>query len=210
MAKGIDRRSLITVVAGALVAASLPRRAFAMPTVDEITDDPALPVLGNASGSATIAFFVDYQCPYCKICYGQIMKLLAEDADVRVVVKDWPIFGGVSVYAARAVVASASHQNHPLVVDALMNEKRRLSKRSVRRIVAEAGVESGDLDGRIAAGQPGIDDLLNRNISHAHELGLKGTPGLLVGPVLYRHGLGVDKLRQALAFARTGEGEYPT
>jgi len=210
MGTTINRRTLLAGTIGALASATLPGTAIALPSVEEIANDPAIPAIANPQGDVTIVEFVDYQCPYCKLAYGEIMKLVAEDPGVRVVMKDWPIFGGVSVYAARAMAASAGDTNYPAAVAGLMANNRYLSKGRVERILGDAGVESAGLKERIAARQPGIDTLLNRNIAHARALGLTGTPGLLVGPILYKHGLGLDKLRTAVAFVRSGEGIYPT
>jgi protein-disulfide isomerase len=210
MEKALNRRTLIAGTAGVLASAALPRWAAALPSIEEIANDPAIPALANPQGDITLVEFVDYQCPYCKLCYLEIMKLVAEDPGIRLVMKDWPIFGGVSVHAARAMVASFGDRNYPSAVAGLMANNRYLSKRRVERILREAGIERTDLEESIASGQPGIDALLDRNIAQAHALGLTGTPGLLVGPILYKHGLGIEKLRRAVAFVRSGEGSYPT
>jgi hypothetical protein len=92
----------------------------------------------------------------------------------------------------------------------MMANNRYLTERRINRILGEAGIAGPAVGQRIAAGQPEVDELLYRTNDQARALGLKGTPGLLVGQVLYRHGLGVEKLRRAVAFVRTGEGTYPT
>jgi hypothetical protein len=63
---GINRRHLIAGATGLLASASLPWFAFALPSVDEVAHDPAIPALANPQGDVTIAEIVDYQCPYCK------------------------------------------------------------------------------------------------------------------------------------------------
>ena len=66
----------------------------------------------------------DYQCPYCKLCYFEIMKLVAEDDGIRLVVKDWPIFGPPSQFAARALLASTDNPNYAAAIDALLQLRR--------------------------------------------------------------------------------------
>lgn len=212
MGTAINRRMMLSGAAGVLASAALPRwaAADAMPSIEEVANDPAIPAIANPQGDVTIVEFIDYRCPYCKICYGEIMKLFGEDPGIRLVMKDWPIFGGVSVYAARAMVAASGDRNYSAAVAGLMANNRYLSKGRIERMLADAGIEREGIRERIARNKPAIDDLLNRNIAQAHGLGLRGTPGLLVGNVLYKHGLGVDRLRQAVAYARTGEGAFPT
>jgi protein-disulfide isomerase len=40
--------------------------------------------------------YLDYNCPVCRRTDVEIEKLLAGDARIRVVYKDWPIFGAAS------------------------------------------------------------------------------------------------------------------
>src|SRR5690606_15964841 len=126
--------------AGAAVLAVLQSPAFALPSVDEVARDPSIPALANPEGDVTIVEIVDYQCPYCKLCYLEIMKLVAEDPGIRLVVKDWPVFGPVSEFAARALLASADDPAYAVAVDRLMRNERKLTKRRAESILGEAGI----------------------------------------------------------------------
>lgn len=198
----ITRRSLVAGSAGMLIAASLPRVALAMPAVDEVADG-SVPALGNADGDVTIVEVVDYQCGYCKLCYAEIRRLMDEDPGVRLVVKDWPVFGPVSVFAARALLA---HRDEPSIygagVAALMGNQSRLSERLVASLLADAGVDTASLADRMAAQKSEIDAILVRNATHAEQFGLKGTPAVLVGSRLFRRAMPIEDLRAAVAVAR--------
>lgn len=198
----LDRRLLIAGGAAAIASAMLLRPAFALPSVDEVAHDPAIPALANPQGDVTIVEIVDYQCPYCKLCYLEIMKLVAEDSGIRLVMKDWPVFGPPSEFAARALLASTDSQNYARAVDALMRNERKLSKRRARGLLEDAGIDTATLDYRIESRKPVIDHILARNASQAAEFRLTGTPALLVGSVLYRHGLPLADLRKAVDRAR--------
>ena len=65
-----------------------------------------IPAAGNPNGDITIVEYFDFQCPYCRKTHADLQKLLKEDGKVRVVYKDWPILGEVSVQAARLVLAA--------------------------------------------------------------------------------------------------------
>ena len=47
------------------------------------------PVLGNPDGSLVIYEFSDYNCGYCKRVFGPIQEMLAEDDDIRFVVRSF-------------------------------------------------------------------------------------------------------------------------
>jgi protein-disulfide isomerase len=199
---GLNRRHLIAGAAGLLASASQPRLAFALPSVDEVAHDPAIPALANPEGDVTIAEIVDYQCPYCKLCYLEIMKLVAEDPGIRLVMKDWPVFGPASEFAARALLASTDGPNYGRAVDALMRNERKLTKGRAQDLLEEAGIDMATLGDRMEARRPAIDQQLARNATQAAEFKLTGTPALLVGGVLYRHGLPLTELKKAVATAR--------
>jgi len=57
------------------------------------------PVLGNPQGDVTVAEFFDYQCPFCKRGHDDLMAEVEADGNLRLIMKDWPIFGGASVIA---------------------------------------------------------------------------------------------------------------
>lgn len=203
---GINRRHLISGATGLLAAASLPRLALALPSVEEVAHDPAIPALANPKGDVTIAEIVDYQCPYCKLCYLEIMKLVAEDPGIRLVMKDWPVFGPASEFAARAVLASTDGPGYGRAVDRLMRNERKLTRGRAEGLLEEAGIDMATLGERMRARKPAIDQLLARNAAQAAEFGLTGTPALLVGGTLYRHGLPLAELRKAVAAARASAG----
>ncbi len=68
---------------------------------ESLINDPTSPVAGNPEGDVTVVEFFDYHCGYCKRVLGDILVLLDDDANVRIVYKEFPILGPQSVTAAR-------------------------------------------------------------------------------------------------------------
>src|SRR5262245_38386281 len=94
---------------------------------DELLHDPDSPVSGNPSGDVTVVEFFDYQCGYCKRVAGSVTKLQQEDPGVRVVYKDFPILGEVSVFVARAALAAQAQGKHQVFHEALLASKKDMS-----------------------------------------------------------------------------------
>jgi protein-disulfide isomerase len=67
--------------------------------------DPDIPVAGNANGDITIVEYFDYNCPYCRKIEPELQQVVQDDGKIRLVLKDWPILGPVSVIAARMALA---------------------------------------------------------------------------------------------------------
>lgn len=196
----IDRRLLLKGAASLAVLAPLPAWASAAPTVTEVAFDPVIPALGNPDGDVTIAEFVDYQCPICKLVFVELKKLMAEDSGIRLVMKDWPIFGDTSRDAARMALLSGDH--YAAAVDALMTNERGLFERRTNDILVSVGVDVAMLRAGFAAREPDIDAALSRTDAQASAFKLQGTPALVIGGRLFRRGMPVAEMKQAVARAR--------
>jgi protein-disulfide isomerase len=79
---------------------------------NQLLHDPYSPVSGNVSGDVTVVEFFDYRCGYCKRVASSVTQLQREDRGVRVVYKDYPILGEMSVLASRAALASQMQGKH--------------------------------------------------------------------------------------------------
>ena len=91
-------------------AAAVKSQALLQNERARLERDPNAPLLGNLDGDVTIVEFFDYNCPYCKRATAELNTLLAQDANVRVVLREWPILGEASVYATRASLAQTSSE----------------------------------------------------------------------------------------------------
>src|SRR5208282_1915745 len=67
--------------------------------------------IGNPKGSATLVEFFDYNCHFCKGALPDITRLMHDDSNLRLVLKDYPVLGPGSVEAAK--VASAARIQLP-------------------------------------------------------------------------------------------------
>ena len=68
--------------------------------------------IGNPKGNATLVEFFDYNCHFCKGALPDVTKLMKEDPNLKLVLKDYPVLGPGSVEAAK--VASAARNQLPL------------------------------------------------------------------------------------------------
>lgn len=187
----------------------LPREASAQAhpiapaTAKALAVRPGVPPAGNAKGDVTVIEFMDYNCPYCRKLAPELAKLIKADRQVRVLYKDWPIFGGVSVYAAKVALAAALQGKYLQVHDALIGSPGRLaSEQQVREIARRAGVNLAGLELDLKAHGSELDALLKRNNQEAESLGLEGTPGLVVGSQLVFGGMPEAQLQQLVAQSR--------
>ncbi|WP_406871380.1 DsbA family protein [Aminobacter sp. P9b] len=197
-----NRRYLLKALAGMGVLAPLPLWAAPLPTVEEVAFDPDIPALGNPDGNVTVVEYTDYQCPYCKLSYIELSKVMAEDGNIRLVLRDWPIFGQVSRNAALLTLASHSQGRYAEAVKTLMTANERLTFRSTANLLSDAGIDVELARNELGARQDILVSLLTRTEAQAKAFQLKGTPGFLIGKSLYKRGMTADDFRKAIAQAR--------
>ncbi|WP_084399184.1 DsbA family protein [Henriciella aquimarina] len=169
---------------------------------DAIQNDPLAPTIEPENHDVTIVMFTDYQCPYCRRMHSTLQELLKEDDKVKLVYRDWPIFGGASDRAAKAAIASQYQGKYAAFNDALMRATGKLSSRAIRDAADEAGVDWVQLQVDMKAHEDEIDALLDRSRKQAALLGFTGTPGLLIGPFRIAGALDAENLREAVKAAR--------
>jgi protein-disulfide isomerase len=177
----IVRVCLMAVVIGAVSAAALGEGFDDTLSRDAVLRDPEVPVLGNPDGDLTVVEYFDYQCPYCKKLSPQIAQVVRDDGKIRLVLKDWPIFGAVSKTAAQLALAAKYQNKYQEAHDALIGAKEKLSDANIPELLTKAGVDVERAKQDLHAHQKTIDDVLVHNNAQADAFGFQGTPAFIVG-----------------------------
>ncbi len=171
-------------------------------TRDAVLRDAEIPVLGNPDGDITIVEYFDYQCPYCKKVAPLLAKVVKQDGKVRWVLKDWPVFGPVSSYAARMVLAAKYQDKYQAAHEALMGAKTKLTEDKVRDVLAKAGVDVARAAADLETNRKTLDSLMSRNTTQALAFGFLGTPSFIIGTFRVPGVLEEAGFRAAIADAR--------
>lgn len=210
----ITRRDILAGAAGAGLAGILGGAVLwgrggevggsetAAMTIEDVLHDPDNPVLGNPEGVLTIVEYFDYQCPYCKMGHSMLTDVVTKEGDIRLVMKDWPIFGAPSVLASQLVLGAASTGSYAQAHEALMATEARLTEDQVRQVLRDGGLDTDAALAAYRAERGKWDGLLARNGRQAAELGLQGTPAFIIGERIYPGALDETRLRAAIAEAR--------
>ncbi|WP_289042285.1 DsbA family protein [uncultured Aliiroseovarius sp.] len=210
MTKIARRNLLIAGVAGLGTAAIIGtalipvfRKASAEDlAMDDILFDPDNPVLGNPEGDVTIVEFFDYQCPYCKRDHSDLMDVVVNDGNTRLVMKDWPIFGAPSIRASQLVFGAAGLGAYEAANKALMATSGRLTDAEIETTLERAGFKIAELEAEYQANRGTWDGLMSRNSAQAAQLGLRGTPAFIIGDAIYPGAMNRAALKRAIATSR--------
>jgi protein-disulfide isomerase len=201
------RQALALVGVGALGAAMAPRLALGQSDEKVLTEalvlrDPDIPVTGNPDGDITIVEYFDYNCPYCRKIAPEIRQVVQDDGKVRLVLKDWPILGEVSVIASRMALACKYQDKFIPAHDALIGVSSKLTEPRIRELLAGAGIDVDRATRDLAANAKAIDAIIARNGDQALAFGFKGTPSFIVGKFRVPGILTMAQFDQVIADAR--------
>lgn len=165
-----------------------------------LEQNPALPVLGNPKGDITLTEFFDYNCPYCRTNMADVQRLIADDPKLRVVFREWPVFGEGSMFAAKAALASLQQGKYWPLHEALMTMKGRAEEATVLRAARQAGLDVDRL--RVDMEKREILDQIYETMDLADTMMLTGTPTFIAGHEASFGKLNLADLKQLVATAR--------
>jgi protein-disulfide isomerase len=208
---GTSRREALALIGAgsvALGASAMPRSARADTDGDNVLTealvlhDPDIPVAGNPNGDISIVEYFDYECPYCKKLEPELRQVVQDDGKVRLIWKDWPILGPMSIIATRLVLASRYQNKYVQAHDALMALNSRLTETRINETLAGAGVDMDRLKRDLAANEAPIKAIVVRNNDQAKAFGFKGTPSFIVGKFRVPGPLTMEEFGAVIADAR--------
>lgn len=167
----------------------------------ELLKDPTSPTSGNPKGDVTVVEFFDYRCVFCKQAAGALTQLQTEDKNIRVVYKDFPILGDLSIQASKAALAARAQGKHQQFHEALLASHNEITWEEIATIATRTGLDVRKLETDMQA--PEIQAILNRNRALGADLGISGTPGFIVGTELKPGALELNELKELVGRART-------
>ena len=170
----------------------------------EIFHNPIDAVVGNPKGDVTIVEFMDYNCGWCKKSVTEMQALVAKDKNVRVVMKEFPIFGEGSEYAARAALASVKQGKYWEFHQAMFASEGKITPEVVDQIAKEHGLDVVKMKVDMKAAE--IDAAIKKNQTLAQALALTGTPGFIVDDKLIPGYTELANLQTMLATTRAAGG----
>ncbi|TJZ93350.1 DsbA family protein [Paracoccus gahaiensis] len=206
------RRTLLAATAAATALAALPALAQAPARANPMPEelrralerDPTAPVLGNPDGDITLTEFFDYNCPHCRTMLPLVQQLVSSDPQLRVVYREWPVFGPGSDFAARASLATLPMGRYWQMHAGLLTMRGRAEEATVMRVARDVGLDEAQLREAMLA-EP-IERHINTSHMLADHMGLAGTPSFICGDEAVFGAMTLDELRELVARGRRTMG----
>lgn len=152
-------------------------------------------VIGNPNGKRVLVEFTDYNCPYCEASLKDVHRMVAEDPELKVVIREWPIFEG-SDTASRMALAAGLQGKYRAFHDAMF------ATGDVAAAARAAGLDMARAEADAASQAVSIE--IARNLDLARALGFTGTPSWIAGGKPISGAIGYDRLKAALAGTKAG------
>lgn len=137
-----------------------------------------LTVAGNPKGDVTLVEFFDYQCIHCKKMKPVVASLVEKNKNLRVVYKEFPIFGKTSEYASQAAIGAAKQGKYAAMQDALLKFEKPLDEAMVMDAAKSVGLNIDQLKKDMDSKE--VKDELAANRALAEKIHLMGTPAFII------------------------------
>jgi protein-disulfide isomerase len=159
---------------------------------------------GNPNGKVTMVEFFDYNCGYCKRAFPDVMKMIDADKDLKLVMKEFPILGPGSVYAARAALASRQQGKYWEYHMALMAHEGRIDEAVADQIAEASGLDVKKLKADMEADE--VNQVITRNMQLADSLKIQGTPAFIIDETVIPGAVGYEALAAVVKQIRDNGG----
>ena len=161
-------------------------------------------VVGNPKGDVTMVEFMDYNCSYCRKSFKEMQAILETDKNVRVVMKEFPIFGEGSEYAARAALASSRQGKYWALHQALFEFQGQVTPAVVDQVAKQVGLDVAKL--KTDMRDPAIASNIGKTTELAQSMQFTGTPAFLIDSTVIPGYVTKDVLMAAIATVRANGG----
>ena len=164
--------------------AALPNAPSAQPVIEKVVSVDDDPVKGNKNAPVTIVEFSDYECPFCKRSYDNVITKLNDEyiskGKVKLVFRDFPLgFHKKAVPAAMAANCAGEQGKYWEVHDFLFENPDKLDTSAFLMSAEELGLNKSDLEACINSKSKETE--ITKDFEDGQKYGVRGTPSYFIG-----------------------------
>jgi protein-disulfide isomerase len=169
---------------------------------DLLFSSPRQVVMGNPEGNVTLVEFFDYNCGYCRRAQADMQQLMADDPNLKVVLKEFPVLGEGSMEASQVSVAvrilapDRAGEFH----DAMLAQSGQVNAEVALAVAEAMGLDRAKLEEAMTSDE--VRDTIAESYALAQSLSLTGTPSYVTAGEVAIGAIGYDALKEKIATAR--------
>ena len=152
---------------------------------------------GKINAKKIIVEFFDYNCGYCKRAHKEIMNLLDEEGDIKIIYKNLPILSKQSTYLAKLSLALGQTSNRVfLEFHKYIFNLKKIDQKSIELFFKNKKIDFEKI--QILSESEDINLKLEQNLEIASKIGISGTPAYVIENELISGFVGKGMLKSLL------------
>ena len=133
--------------------------------------------IGNPNGTKIIYEFFDYNCGYCKRVFSDLMELVSEDKNIKIVFIELPVLGQSSLLASKAAYEAFNEGKYFEMHQKLINHRGKITIDNIKTYASEINIEPNLLIEKMNKLDVGF---IEENYILADKLDINGTPTFII------------------------------
>lgn len=167
---------------------------------DQVFNDQNAAYIGPKDAKRTVVQFFDYDCPACKMMYKSIEEVVAKDKGVKIVFREYPIFGPVSDNNSKiglAVWRLNPDKYYDFYKKMMDIPGHQASEAKTLAVLKDLGLNADKI--KAEAAKKEVADEVTANHTLGEKLKIRGTPTLVIGDEIVPHALSPEDLAARLS-----------
>ena len=157
-------------------------------------DNPMM--IGNKNATKIIYEFVDYNCGYCLKFHQQVLSVLNEDLNTKLVIMQMPILGENSITFSKIAIAASFQNKFEEVHNYLYSSERKSKMSDILGDLFLMNIDIAQLEQDINSEE--VAKLILSHEQFVNKFKFNGTPAIIIGETIIPGYIEKDKIIEIL------------
>ncbi len=162
----------------------------------KVIPEEGLVQIGNDDAKNTIIEFMDYFCGYCKKVHSELLQIIDEREDTRIIFLQHPILSESSKILANMVVAANMQNKGVEFHNALFGIEGNINNEKIKQIVKDLEINGAKLN--IDMSKEEVKKIVGISSFVANGTGARGTPTFFINEEFVVGYISIEKIRSLL------------
>ena len=153
-------------------------------------------IVGNKNASKIIYEFVDYNCGYCLKFHQQVLSVLNEDQNTKVVIMQMPILGENSITFSKIAIAASFQNKFEEVHNYLYSSERKSKMADILGDLFLMNINIAQLEKDMNSEE--VSKVILSHEKFVNDFKFNGTPAIIIGETIIPGYIEKDKIIEIL------------
>ena len=153
-------------------------------------------IVGNKNASKIIYEFVDYNCGYCLKFHQQVLSVLNEDQNTKLVIMQMPILGESSITFSKIAIAASFQNKFEEVHNYLYSSERKSKMADILGDLFLMNIDIAQLEKDMNSEE--VSKVILSHEQFVNDFKFNGTPAIIIGETIIPGYIEKDKIIEIL------------